>query len=168
MPSDLPNQIVGDLHVVGRITMESITLPNNAVRNENIASDAKVAGSKVGALIKRFWSQPNTAAAAVTQAIHRAAAAGSVTAFRAGVIGLATGDSTVTVDLRKNGVSILTGVITITSASPSAAYGVVVGAISAAAYVAGDVFDIVVTPTVGTGTLPTGLFVQAIFNEDPT
>jgi hypothetical protein len=45
----------------------------------------------------------------------------------------------VTVDLKKNGTSVLTSVVTITNAQ--AAYARVAGAIATAAYVAGDVFE---------------------------
>jgi hypothetical protein len=69
----------------------------------------------------------------------------------------------VTVDLRKNGTTILTSVITISVAQ--AAYARVAGAIASAAYIAGDVFELVVTATAGGGTLPQGLFVDTVLRE---
>jgi hypothetical protein len=92
-----------------------------------------------------------------------ARSAGQVVGCEAGVVTPAVGAATVTVDLKKNGTSVLTSVVTITNAQ--AAYARVAGAIATAAYVAGDVFTVVVTATAGGGTLPQGLFADGAFQE---
>src|SRR4051812_43197707 len=57
-------------------------------------------------------------ASAVTErkSVHVARSAGDVVAIHAGVVVAAVGAATVTVDLRKNGTTVLTAVVTITSA----------------------------------------------------
>lgn len=105
------------------------------------------------------------AAASVRRVVHVARSAGEVSAFEAGVVVAAIGNATVTVDLRKNGASVLTSVITLDSAN--AAYAEEAGPLNAAltAYVAGDVFEVVTVATAGTGTLPQGLYADAVFRE---
>ena len=84
-------------------------------------------------------------------------------AIEAGVVVQAAGAATVTVDLRKNGTTILSGVITLNNTH--VAYAEVAGTISSARYVTGDVFEIVLTATAGGGTLPQGVYVNTIFRE---
>jgi hypothetical protein len=86
-----------------------------------------------------------------------------VTEFRCGPVAAAVGDSTATVDLYKNGASILSAGVLIDSGD--AAFAVLTGSISSAAYVAGDVFEVVITISAGTGTLPQGVWGQPTFRE---
>ena len=155
--------IPSDLHVQGRISAESWTVPASSVSNAAVASDAAIEASKLQHQYLRGYSQPNSAATSVTQVIHVAKAAGTVEHFDAGSIAKAVGDSTVTVDLKKNGVSILSPVITLDNANSNRVAEA--GTISAAAYASGDVFEVTTVATVGTGTLPTGVFAQAVFQE---
>jgi hypothetical protein len=76
--------------------------------------------------------------------------------------------ATVTVDLKVNGTSILTSVITIDNTV--AAYGSVAATLAAGAatLVAGNVLTIVITATAGGGTLPTGFFCETVVWEDPS
>src|SRR5262249_39085608 len=98
--------------------------------------------------------------------IHVARGPGTLVDFAAGVsvagVGWAGGGQIV-VDLLKNGVSILSAKPTILPAP--AAFAILPGTISAAGYSANDVFEVVVTVTAGTGTIPQGLFVRAVFQE---
>ena len=89
---------------------------------------------------------------------------GTVVAFEVGSVTACTGDSTITVDLHKNGASILTGVITLDSANT--AYIVEAGTLSSATLADGDVLEVVVNATVGTGTLGNGVFASCIIRED--
>jgi hypothetical protein len=92
-------------------------------------------------------------------------ATATVIKFLAGCIVIPIGAATVTVDLRKNGSTILTGVITLNSSSISRiAQAATILTTSA---VVGDWFDVVVTATASTGTLPTGVFWQLEIDEDP-
>jgi hypothetical protein len=103
-------------------------------------------------------------AAAATQVIHvvRGATA-TLRSAGAGCVVANIGNATVTVDIKKNGTTVLTGTIGL-SVSESA-YDIVAGAISVTDSVAEDVFTAVVTVNAGTGTLGTGLFIVLVFDE---
>lgn len=153
----------GNLHVKGRITCEQMTVPAGAVSNASIASDAAIESEKLEHRIIKDLKQPNSAATTETRGIHIAKGAGTVEAFDAGSIAKAVGDSTVTVDLKKNGSTILIAVITLDNANTNRVAEA--GVISSPTYAAGDWFEVVITAVAGTGTLPTGVFAQAAFNE---
>lgn len=116
--------------------------------------------------VKARLAQPKSAATAEERAVHQAEAAGSLVSFKCGAAVAAVGDSTVTFDLLKNGVSVLSGTVTLTSVT--AAFALLSGSFSPVAYVAGDVFSIKVTISAGTGTLPQGVFAAATLDEQPS
>jgi hypothetical protein len=142
-------------------------IPAESYGNREIDPGDPIAATKLDHQYTPPFSQVHGVAAAdERRVVHVARAAGEVTAFWAGITQAAVGDSTVTVDLKKNGTSVLTSVITITSAK--VAYEETNGAVvttGAEEYAAGDVFEVVVDATVGTGTLPQGLYAQPVFRE---
>lgn len=156
----------GAIYFTGAVQFGStITLPSGSIGNSQIASSAAIDATKLQhQYAKQFAQVHGTAATAERRVIHRAKGAGTLTEFKAGPVVAATGDSTVTVDLRKNGTTVLSGTISITSGT--AAFAVVTGSISSASYSAGDVFEVVQTVSAGTGTLPQGVFAEAVFRED--
>jgi len=159
----------GDItHRNGTFTFASgVKLPAAAVGDGQFDGNSPLATIKQRHRKQHTYRQSNgVAAASDQQAVHVGyGATGSVVAARAGVRTAGTGGGmSVTVDVRKNGTSILTAVITITSAQ--AAFALVAGSVATAAYLSGDVFEVVVTATAGGGTLPQGLFVDLIFDED--
>ena len=162
----MPTTIDGQTYFTGAVQFGStVTLPSGAIGNSQIASSAAIDATKLQHQHARGLAQAHgTAAAAERRAIHRAKGAGTLTEFKAGPTVAAVGDSTVTVDLRKNGTTVLSGTISITSAT--AAFASVTGSISSASYAAGDVFEVVITVSAGTGTLPQGVYAQATFRED--
>ena len=83
---------------------------------------------------------------------------GTINEVVAGSIAKAVGDSTVTIDIKKNGTTILNAVVTLDNANTARV--VEVGSINSGAFVAGDWIEAVITATVGTGTLPYGVFCQ--------
>lgn len=108
--------------------------------------------------------QPHgTAAVSERKVIHVARSAGNVQAVEAGHVVAGVTGATLTVDLKKNGTTVLSAVISLVV--DAAAYTRVTGAISSAAYVAGDVFELVITATAGGGTLPQGVFADVVFRE---
>jgi len=112
------------------------------------------------------WSQSGTATS-VTLAAHVFRASGTILSIAAGSIVANVGDSEVTFDLKKNGTTVLTGVITLTSTHT--AYEIVAGVLSATSADAGDVLTLVVTATDGVGSghaLATGCFAELRVNED--
>lgn len=86
-----------------------------------------------------------------------------MTAVRAGVSVACIGDSTITVDVRKNGTSILSSTIVLDNSNT--AFAEESGSISTSSYAAGDDLEVVVTVSAGTGTLGQGLHVDLILNE---
>lgn len=149
----------GDMQVRGNVNCNSITLPQNAIDN---SSQVK-AGTNLNAdkLEQRFfpaWSQPNSAASTETRTLFVARRSGTVNEVIAGSIAKATGDAVVTLDVKKNGTTILNAVITLDNANTNRL--VELGSVTSSAFVAGDWFEVVITATANTGTLPTGVFVQ--------
>lgn len=75
-----------------------------------------------------------------------------------------SGGDTVTVDIRKNGTSILSGATPISVTGTS----VVIGTITTTSSTVGDYVEVVVTATHTSGTLGQGLYVDLIVDESPT
>lgn len=149
----------GDYSVRGTLRCEAIAMPQNAIDNSNQVK----AGTNLDAdkLEQRFfpgWSQPNSAASTETRTLFVARRSGTVNEVIAGSIAKAVGDSTVTLDVKKNGTTILAAVITLDNANTARI--VEQGSVTSSAFVAGDWFEVVIVATANTGTLPTGVFVQ--------
>lgn len=158
------NRIIGDLYVDGNLQAKSFTLPADAVTDAKVAADAAIAASKLKHQHRVHLAQPNTAATTETRLVYAARGPAEVIAFEAGSIAAALGAATVTLDLKKNGASILTGVLTLNSAN--VARVTADAALATATMVDGDVLEIVVVATAGGGTLPTGLFAMVTVNEN--
>ena len=152
------------LHTAEHTFQTAPIVPDGSFGNAQIGTTNPIAANKVDHQYAPILAQVDgSAASAETRVVHVAKAAGTVEQFQAGPVVAATGDSTVTIDLHKNGSSILTATITIDNGD--AAYAKVPAAIDDDEYVAGDVFEIVITVSAGTGTLPQGVWAQPIFRE---
>lgn len=159
-----PNQFTGDVVIDGTLVPKRITMPVGSVPATAIPAAANVEASKLEQQLRPPYRQGSAATAAdAREVIHVAKGDGSLFDLKAGLVDANVGDSEVDVDLLKNGVSILTAPITLDSGD--ADYALVAAAIATAAYVAGDVFEISVDATVGTGTLGKGLFAVPTFRE---
>lgn len=158
--------ISGDLVVTGACRFGSLTVPNSSVGNTQFSSTDLLSADKQNhQFVKLFTQVSGSIATAETRAIHSAYAAGTVIGVAVGSVVAATGNSTVTVDVRKNGTTILSATIVLDNANT--AYVVETGTISTAAYSAGDTFTVVQTVSAGTGTLPQGVFVRLVLQEAP-
>jgi hypothetical protein len=93
--------------------------------------------------------------------VHGASA--TINSFKAGSVTACVGAATITVDLKKNGTSVLSAPITLNSSST--AYVVQSGTVTTTSLVAGDVLEVVVTATAGGGTLGNGVFAVAQVDE---
>jgi hypothetical protein len=165
MAVSTPTRIEGDLFVNGNISGRTMSVAASAISDAQVAGSANIAATKLQHQHRPGYSQPNTTATTVTQAIFRCfGLTGAVVGFHAGSIGINAGAATITVDLKKNGASILTGVITLNSAN--VARVAVAGVISGGTLAAGDLLEVVVTATAGGGTIGTGFFCFATVNED--
>lgn len=150
-------RIPSDLIVDGYLTVSGgLSVPAGAIGNTQVAGSAAIDASKLGHSPRKSYAQPNTAATTETRVIHVAHGAGTILEFKAGNIVKAVGDSTVTVDLRINGTTALSSPISLSSASAN--YTPTSGTLSDTSYVDSDVLTVVITATVGTGTLPTGVY----------
>ena len=159
-------RIEGDMYVAGSLTARTNTPSDLAVTNAHIAAAAAIAATKLQHQFKKVVSQDEDTAAAddgrVIHVVH--GATGTVTAFQAGSVAAATGTDTCTVDLHKDGTTILTGVITLDNAN--AAYTPEAGTIDSGSVVAGDVLEVIFNATAGDGTLPTGVYASMVIVED--
>ena len=88
---------------------------------------------------------------------------GTILNFEAGSIAVAVGDSTVTIDLLKDGVTCLSAVITLDTGNT--VYTPEAATITVPAFAQTDVLTVTITATVGTGTLPTGVYCTCNFTE---
>lgn len=93
-------------------------------------------------------------------------ATGLLLSIKAGSCVKAVGDSTVSIDVKKNGTTVLTAPIVLDNANTNlvSEAGTLVATPTLAA---GDVLEVYVDATVGTGTLPLGLWVKITLKEDP-
>ena len=156
--------IESDVLIRGALVAESFTAPAQSVSGDAVKTGANVPADKLESRIYTSHAQPNSAATSETRPLFVARRPGTVNSVLAGSIAKAIGDSTVTVDVKKNGTTILSSVITLDSAN-TARVGEA-GTISVPAFVAGDWFEVVITATIGTGTLPQGVFVQCEMDQD--
>jgi hypothetical protein len=162
----LGNRIVGDMYVDGNLAAKSMTLPAAAVGNAQVKADDPIARDKLVHEFRRgYAAESATTAAAGAHAVHVAAGAGTVLAFRAGCVVANIGNAWVKFDLKKNGATVLTALVETNSGN--AAYAIVAGTIDGAKdeYVDGDVFEVVITVNAGTGTLGKGAFAEVVFEE---
>lgn len=162
----LANQIIGDLNVRGNISSQTLTIPNVTVTDAMVAAAADIAATKLEHQYEKEYAQESATAAAdesrVIHVVHGTTA--TLISFKVGSVAVAVGNSTVTVDLKKNGTTMLTGVITLDTANTVRV--VEEASLSVTAMVAGDVLEVVIDATIGTGTLPKGVFCEAVIRED--
>ena len=149
----------GDLKISGTAALGTASIGNS----EFDLSDPLAAAKQEHQIHKTYGQVHGSAATTERKPFHVARGAGSVVAVRAGLEVAAVGAATVTIDVRKNGTTILTAVVTLNSANT--VYVAVAGAVAVTAYVAGDVFEVVVVATAGGGTLPQGVFLDFVARE---
>lgn len=158
------NTTYGDMHVTGTLTAGALTPSGGSVTNSSVSASAAIQASKLEHQLHLTYGQSGTAAS-VTIPLHCAyGATGDIISIKAGSVAVAVGAATVTVDLKKNGTTCLSGVITLDTGNST--YTGEAGTLSVTDYVAGDVFTLVIVATAGGGTLPTGLFVTVVLRED--
>lgn len=143
------------------------TLPVNCVGNNNWnPTDPLSTDNQVHAIYAKLGEKRGASVTNNTgEVIHVAQAAGLVDSVQvtAAVNSGWTGSGQVEIDVKKNGTTIMSIKPVIVGAT--APFAVVDGTILTAAYVAGDVFEVVRTVTAGTGTPAQGVGVLVIFKE---
>lgn len=161
----MPESVIqGDHFFTGNLRAGTMTLPGNAVTNGTVQPGAAIDTSKLNHRHRFRYSQPNTTATTETKAIgYVYGATGTLIAFHVGSIVPNLTTATVTVDLRKNGTTMLTGVVTLNNANTARVS--VAGTLASTALVAGDLLEVVVTATAAGGTLATGVYAFATVDE---
>lgn len=156
----------GDVLVQGRLVPKYLTMPADAISlDDQFESGKNFAADKFEQRFFPSWAQPNSASTTETRTLFVARRAGVINEVVAGSIAIAIGDSTVTVDVLLNGVSILSAAITLDNANVARTpeSGVIPGS---GVIAADDWVEVVIVATIGTGTLPTGVFVQLEVDQD--
>lgn len=151
----------GDLYVSGILSCNDMAVPAGVVVNASVAAAAAIASTKLQHRHNKTYGQTGANADA-TIITHVAKGTGTLKTFVAGSIGLCTASNSTTIDLKKNGTTCLTAVITLDSGNTARVAEA--ASVSVSAYVAGDVFEIVVDKTSDSGDA-TGLFACAEFDE---
>lgn len=152
---------VPNLTVTGQSSFPPGTIPGTA-----ISSGVPVPQNAVRHRKDQVFSQAKGAAVAANtgQIFYRATGDGTVLGVHAGFIQAATGDSTATIDVKKNGTTILNSTIVLDNTN--AAYASEAGSVVASpTYVEGDIFEVVVAVAAGSGVPGQGLFVQLTVDE---
>ncbi len=161
--------IEGDVHFAGNVTFASqVNLPAGSVGKAQIAAGAGIEPTKIQQRNRAPWTQgpSDQQPTGKTESIYVVTGAtGTLREFKAGLVTPPTGDATVTVDLLKNGTSVLASPIILDSTK--GARDLVAAAISTMAVAQGDVLEVSVTTNQGTGTLGKGLFGVLVLDEDP-
>lgn len=151
----------------GIITFINAILNTGCVGNDQVKVDAEIDALKLEHQHRPVYAQESaTTAVDAIQTVHVVVGqTGTLLGIKAGSVVANIGDSTVTIDLLKNGVSVLTATFDLDSGD--AAYALVAGTIdSPDTVVVGDVLEVSVNATIGTGTLATGVFVYVDIKED--
>ena len=162
----MASRITDDLHVEGTLTCTSLGIPSATVVDDDVAASADIAATKLEHQYIQVYAQESgtdaTDESRVVHVVH--GSAGSIVKFEAGSVVAATGDSTCTVDLKKNGNSVLSSVITLDNGN--SAYTPEEGTVSSSSLSSGDVLEVVFDATAGTGSLPQGVFAVVVLRED--
>ena len=150
----------------GEVTFLSIILPSSCVGNAQIKSSDPIAASKLEHQHRVKYSQESaTLAADEARMIHLVeGTAGTLKKFSAGSVVVCTGTDKVDIDLLKNGVSVLVAKITLDNANT--AYVAEAGTIDTDAVAAGDVLEVSIDATAGSGVLAKGVFCSLTLDED--
>lgn len=136
------NRVDGSFYVGGTLICAAMDIPAGTVVDADVASTAAIAASKLQSYPAKTYGQSGTAVAA-TAIVHVVrGATGTIKEFAVSNVTANAGASTVTVDLKKNGVSVLNSVVTLNNATGNR--GVEEGIIDTTALVVDDVLEVVV------------------------
>jgi hypothetical protein len=141
----------------------SAYFPADCVGDLQVKGDAAVQTVKQVHKHRKAYGQSGTAAS-VTIPIHVVnGVTATVISLKAGTIAPCTGNATITIDLKKNGTTAISAVITLDSANTARV--VEAATITVPAGAVGDFYELVVVATAGSGGLGTGLLVELEIDE---
>lgn len=155
-----------DLYVSGNLAAKSFTPPSSSITDAAIVGSAGVQASKLQHQYEIIYNQASGVNAATeTRTIHVVkGATATLLEFAAGAVTVLTGNDTCTFDCKKNGTTILSSVISLASTDTNRV--IKTGTLSVTTAVAGDWFEVIVTATHNTGTLPQGIAARLTLRED--
>jgi len=158
------NRVDEDFFVGGTLRAQAMDIPAGTIVNADVAENAGIAASKNQQYPAKTYGQAGTAVAATVIMHVVRGATGTIKGFVVSNITANAGASTVTVDLLKNGVSVLNTVVTLNNATGNR--GVEEGAIDTTALVADDVLEVVVAlAQSGTDALAVGVAAELRLDE---
>lgn len=168
MSSTLENTTLrGATQIVG-----TLNVPAGSITADDIATGADIPTSKTVHRHVLQYSQAGGASVAdATVPIHIArGTTGTLIAVEVAILTAAIGDSTVTVDLQKSTgggafASMLTAVVEIDSSTVVRTAGA--ATLDSTSFTDGDILELIINATAGTGTLPQGLIVTVTLDETP-
>ena len=162
-----PSRHEGGLHVDGNLTMKTIGLPAGGVVNTHVSENAGLDATKLKHQYEITQAQGSgDNVAAETQVRHLVyGTTGEVIAFEGGSIVAGLGTYEVTIDLLKNGTTVLTTPVVLTT--NETAMEVVSSVIGTTPLVANDVLEVDISITGTTGTAAQGVFSRLVVREDP-
>lgn len=159
-----PN-VLSDTDVQGSLRCKTFTPPAGCIGDAAINAGANVAATKTQHRWRALFNQVHgSIATAERRAVFYAYATGTITFVRAGSVVACIGGATITIDVKKNGTSILTATIVLDNANT--AYVVEAGSLSVTTLAIGDVLEVVQTVATGGGTLGQAVFVVVGIDED--
>jgi hypothetical protein len=162
-------QYQGDVLINGSLYATGLTIPNSSIRDASVAAGAGISAAKIQQQeIQLFAQDFTTTIVAQRHLIHWAKGGnGTIQEFRVTVTTAMIGAATATIDLKKNGTTILTSSITIDSTLVAFVIKNPAGYTSLT-YVANDFFEVeILTAVAGGGTLAKGFSSALIVREDP-
>jgi len=160
-------KLEGPLTVDGLLIPKTLSIPAGAVDDQAVAANADITSTKIEHQHRPIYAQESaTTAIAETRTIHVVrGTSGKVDDFRAGSIVAATGNATMTVDLKKNGTTVLSAAIVLDSTNTARVPEAAVIDPNAQDLVVDDVLEIAITVAAGTGALGQGLFAVPTIRE---
>ena len=162
---DIHNLENTTLYVGGVFKPYELIVPGGTIVNADVSAAAAIAASKLERAPPIVVSQTGTAVTARHLVRFCKGTTGTIKHVTVSNITACAGSSAVTVDVKKNGTTILSAVVTLNSGT--AAYSENEGTITVAALADGDYLEIIITATQsGTDALATGVMCQVDLNED--
>lgn len=163
--SQLPNTIWGLTQFEKLSATKEFSASNAFLKVANVPADFQLPANN--AIHRQHMRDLQSGTVATRRApLFIAYQDGTITLARAVITQTAAvGGATLSIDILKNGSTILSAPIAMSSST--ALRTAVTGTLSSAAVAAGDVFEVSVTATTGGGTLPVGLITELIFDEEP-
>jgi hypothetical protein len=154
-----------DIITGGVIKPFELIIPAATIKNVGVASDAAIAASKSERSFPIVVSQAGPAVTATHLVRFCKGTTGTIKHVTVSNITACAGSSEVTVDVKKNGTTVLSAVVTLNSSK--AAYSETEATITVPALADGEYLTVHITATQsGTDALATGVLVQIDIDED--